>query len=112
VQDEFDTPEEGVRPEVEIHADGCYSVDGLMSIDAFAEKFGGSFDSASYKTVAGYVFSELGRIPKVGDSVFSGGYRLAVEAMDHLRIARLRVERIEKGVADLQKNRVRARGGS
>lgn len=98
VQDEYDTPEEGVLPEMEMHADGSYSVDGLMSIDAFAEKFGGSFDSANYKTIAGYVFSELGRIPKVGDSVCSGGYRLAVEAMDHLRIARLRVERIEKEI--------------
>jgi putative hemolysin len=112
VQDEFDTPEESVRPQVEMHADGSYSVDGLLSIDAFAEQFGGSFDSASYKTVAGYFFSELGRIPKVGDSVFSGRYRLAVEAMDHLRIARLRVERIEKGVADLQENSGRARRDS
>jgi putative hemolysin len=110
VQDEFDTLEEGVRSEVELQADGSSSVDGLMSIDAFAEQFGGSFDSASYKTIAGYVFSELGRVPQVGDSVSSGGYRLAVEAMDHLRIARLRVERIEKGVTDLQENRVRARG--
>jgi putative hemolysin len=112
VQDEFDTLEEGVRPVVEMRADGSYSVDGLMSIDAFAEKFGGSFDSASYKTIAGYVFSELGRIPKVGDSVSSGEYRLAVEAMDHLRIARLRVEQIEKLVPDLQENRVRTRGTS
>ncbi len=112
VQDEFDTPEEGVRPVVEMRADGSYSVDGLMSIDTFAEQFGGSFDSASYKTVAGYVFNELGRIPKVGDSVFSGRYRLAVEAMDHLRIARLQVEQIEKVVADLQENRVRTRGNS
>ncbi len=107
VQDEFDTPEEGVRSEVEIHADGSYSVDGLMSIDAFAEKFGGSFDSASYKTVAGYVFSELGRIPKVGDSISSGGYRLTVEAMDHLRIARLRVEQAAK---DLHEHMVSTEG--
>jgi putative hemolysin len=112
VQDEFDTAEEGVRPVVEMRAEGSYSVDGLMSIDAFAEQFGGSFHSASYKTVAGYVFSELGHIPKVGDSVSLRGYRLTVEAMDHLRIARLRVERIEKGVADLQENRARTRGDS
>jgi len=36
-------------------------------------------------------------------------YQLQVEAMDHFRIARLRVERIEKVVADLQENRVRTR---
>jgi len=110
VQDEFDTVEEGVRPEVETRADGSYSVDGLMTIDAFAERFGGLFDSAKYKTIAGYVFHELGRVPKVGDSVSSKEYRLEVEAMDHFRIARLRVGRIEKAVADLQENRLRITG--
>ena len=39
VQDEFDTLEEGVRSEVEMQADGSYSVDGLITVDAFAEKF-------------------------------------------------------------------------
>jgi putative hemolysin len=110
VQDEFDIPEEGVRSEVETQAYGSYSVDGLMTVDAFAEQFGGSFDSAHYKTIAGYVFNELGRIPKVSDSVYSGEYRLEVEAMDNLRIARLRVERIEKVIADLQEKRLRTRG--
>jgi putative hemolysin len=102
VQDEFDTLEEGVHPEVETRADGSYSVDGLMTVDTFAERFGGSFDSANYKTIAGYFFNELGRVPKVGDSVSLREYRLEVEAMDHLRIARLRVERIEKVITDLQ----------
>jgi len=110
VQDEFDIPEEGVRPEVMTRADGSYSVDGLMTVDAFAERFGGSFDSAHYKTIAGYVFNELGHVPKVGDSASSGKYRLEVEAMDHLRIARLQVERIEKVIANLQENKERTKG--
>ena len=101
VQDEFDTPEEGVRPEVEKRADGSYSVDGLITVDAFAGRFGGSFDNANYKTITGYVFDKLGRIPEVGDSVTSGEYRLEVETMDRFRIVRLRVEQIGKAVADL-----------
>jgi len=91
-------------------ADGSYSVAGLMTVDAFAERLGVTFDALHSATIAGYVFGELGHVPKVGDSISIGEYRLAVETMDHLRIARLRVERIEKVVADLQENRVRTRG--
>ena len=109
VQDEFDTLEEGVRSEVEVLANGSYSVDGLMTVDTFAERFGVTFGALHSTTIAGYVFGEVGRIPTVGDSISIGMYQLQVEAMDHFRIARLRVERIEKVVADLQENRVRTR---
>jgi putative hemolysin len=110
VQDEFDTLEEGVRSEVEMQADGSYSVDGLITVDAFAEKFAVSFGNAHYHTIAGYVFGQLGRVPKVGDSVYIGEYRLQVEAMDHLRIARLRVECVEQVALDLHENRVSTKG--
>jgi len=101
VQDEFDTLEEGVRSEVEKLADGSYSVDGLMMVDAFAERFGVTFGALHSATIAGYVFGELGRIPTVGDSISVGKYQLQVEVMDHFRIARLRVERIEHGNVDM-----------
>jgi CBS domain containing-hemolysin-like protein len=101
VQDEFDTLEEGVRSEVEKLADGSYSVDGLMMVDAFAERFGVKLDTLHSATIAGYVFGELGRIPTVGDSISVGKYQLQVEAMDHFRIARLRVERIEHDSVDM-----------
>ena len=39
-----------------------------------------------------------------------GEYRLEVEAIDHLRIARLRVERAEKVIAGWQGNSLRTRG--
>jgi putative hemolysin len=104
VQDEFDTLDEGVRSEVEKLADGSYSVDGLMMVDAFAERFGVKLDTLHYATIAGYVFGELGRIPTVGDSVSVGKYQLQVEAMDHFRIARLRVERIEHENVDMHEH--------
>jgi len=101
VQDEFDTLEEGVRSEVEKLADGSYSVDGLMMVDAFAERFGVKLDTLHSATIAGYVFGELGRIPTVGDSISVGKYQLQVKAMHHFRIARLRVERIEHDNVDM-----------
>jgi CBS domain containing-hemolysin-like protein len=96
VQDEFDTREEGSRPEVEVLSDGSSSVDGLMVLDDFSARFGVQFDETDYETIAGYVFGELGRTPGVGDDVPLGSYRLIVEEMDNLRIARLRVESISK----------------
>ena len=103
VQDEFDTLEEGVRSEVEVLANGSYSVDGLMTVDTFAERFGVTFGALHSVTIAGYVFGELGRIPTVGDSISLGKYQLQVEAMDHFRIARLRIERIEHDSVEMHK---------
>ena len=95
VQDEFDSPEAGVRHEVETLAAGAYSVDGLMPVSAFAERFGVSFGNIHSETIAGCALEMLGHIPKVGESFLLGAYRFRVESMDHLRIARLRVERVE-----------------
>ena len=99
VQDEFDIPEEGVRPDVEMLAEGVYSVDGRMSVSAFTERFGVEFGNVRSETVAGYALETLGRIPKVGESFLLEAYRFRVESMDHLRIARLRVEQIKHDAA-------------
>jgi hypothetical protein len=45
-----------------------------------------------------------GGVPKVGDSISVGKNQLQIEAMDHFRIARLRVERIEHDSVDLHED--------
>lgn len=48
-------------------------------------------DDGAYDTVAGFVISELGRLPEVGDEVpLPGGGTLRVERLDGRRIDRLR----------------------
>lgn len=94
VQDEFDTRAKDIHHEVEVLPDGSSSVDGLMKLGDFAERFGVAFEETDYETIAGYVFGLLGRGPKVGDAVAIGDYRLRVLEMDNLRIARLHVERV------------------
>jgi CBS domain containing-hemolysin-like protein len=91
VQDEFDTREQGVRSEVEILADGSSSVDGLMSLGAFCERFGAEIKQSHTRTLGGYVFERLGRLAQVGDTVLLEGYQLCVEEMDHRRIARVHI---------------------
>jgi CBS domain containing-hemolysin-like protein len=47
-------------------------------------------DDGPYETVAGYVMSELGRLPVVGDTVRIPTGQLRVERLDGRRIDRLR----------------------
>ena len=48
-------------------------------------------DDGPYETLAGLVMTELGRVPRIGDTVTTSGARLTVEAMEGRRVTRLRV---------------------
>lgn len=92
VQDEFDTREQGIRPEVEQLPNGTVSVDGLMTLSSFADHFDIKLPLSSAHTVGGYIFERLDRLPKVGDAIFLENYRLTVEELDSRRIARVHVQ--------------------
>jgi CBS domain containing-hemolysin-like protein len=71
--------------------DGSAVIDGLMSIEDVNTHFGLRLYDQYYNTIAGYVLGRLGRIGRVGDTVEVDGVRLVVEALDGLRIARVRL---------------------
>jgi CBS domain containing-hemolysin-like protein len=48
-------------------------------------------DSDAYNSVGGYVFGELGRLPKRGDSIVTNGYTIRVEAVRENRIEAVRI---------------------
>jgi CBS domain containing-hemolysin-like protein len=50
-------------------------------------------DSDAYNSVGGYVFGELGRLPKRGDSIVANGYTIRVEAVRENRIEAVRISR-------------------
>ena len=52
-------------------------------------------DSDTYNSVGGFVFGELGRLPKRGDSISVDGYTLRVEAVRENRIEAVRISRAE-----------------
>jgi CBS domain containing-hemolysin-like protein len=91
VQDEFDTREKDRHPAIEVLPDGSSSVDGMMAVSEFAARFGVDLGETDYETIGGYVFGTLGRAPQLGDEVSIGPYRVVVEDLDNLRIARVRV---------------------
>jgi CBS domain containing-hemolysin-like protein len=87
IRDEFDEETPGLAA----RQDGTYTIDGMMTIDEFNERFGQGIEEPAYDTIAGYVFGQLGRVAEVGDEVPIDGLLLRVEEMDGLRIASLRV---------------------
>ena len=50
-------------------------------------------DSEAYNSVGGLVFSDLGRLPKRGDTVNANGYELRVESVRENRIVAVRIRR-------------------
>jgi magnesium and cobalt exporter, CNNM family len=48
-------------------------------------------DTDAYNSIGGYVFSELGRLPKRGDRIVADGYELRVESVRENRIVAVRI---------------------
>jgi CBS domain containing-hemolysin-like protein len=50
-----------------------------------------SVDSDAYNSIGGYVFGELGRLPKRGDTITADGYTIRVEAVRENRVEAVRI---------------------
>jgi CBS domain containing-hemolysin-like protein len=48
-------------------------------------------DSDAYNSVGGFVFAQLGRLPRQGDTVKAGGYSIRVESVRDNRIEAVRI---------------------
>jgi CBS domain containing-hemolysin-like protein len=58
-------------------------------------------DTDAYNSVGGFVFAELGRLPKRGDQVAANGYSIRVESVRENRIEAVRIRR-RKAPAEAQ----------
>jgi CBS domain containing-hemolysin-like protein len=72
-------------------ADGSSEIDGLALVTDINEQFGLDIDEETVTTIGGYMLGRLGRRPKVGDVVEARGRKLRVEAVDGLRVSRVRI---------------------
>ncbi len=87
ISDEYD------EPETDNGHDSFSDVDGLMTLEEFAEKYGYLLSEGPYDTVAGYFMARQGRLPSVGDSVVVELSReMAEETIDKPDTAHLRLE--------------------
>jgi CBS domain containing-hemolysin-like protein len=88
IRDEQDEAE--VPPIVRDEAGG-FDADGRVTLDVLAREVG--FGRTDIETLGGHLMTRLGRIPEVGDTIESGGFRLTVVAMRGRRVTRVRGER-------------------
>jgi CBS domain containing-hemolysin-like protein len=91
IVDETDREE----PLVRSLAGGNLLVHGRMPTDQLEEMLDGEFADGDWDTVGGLIFTTLGHVPEVGESIETGGVRLRVERMQGRRITSVRVDHLE-----------------
>ena len=84
IYDEYD-PQDKARPA------GAPQLDGAMPISDFNSEHGENLDDTDYTTIGGYVFGQLGRLPRPGDRVQAGAHVLEVVEMEGRRVKALRL---------------------
>jgi CBS domain containing-hemolysin-like protein len=78
--------------EVRQLANGDWFVRGHVAVSDLAD-YGVDLpvDSDAYNSIGGFVFAELGRLPKRGDTISSNGYSIRVESVRDNRIEAVRI---------------------
>ena len=66
-------------------------LEGDLPLADFNAAHGAALDDADYNTLGGYLFGQLGRLPRVGDRIGVPPHLFEVAAMDGRRIAKVRV---------------------
>lgn len=89
IRDEYDVETEPVIEE----AAGTFLFSGKVSIDALAERLDVDIERQGFETVGGYLLSQLGRVPAVGETFEIAGLSFEVVEAERRRINRVRVRR-------------------
>jgi magnesium and cobalt exporter, CNNM family len=77
---------EGEEPEVVEREDGSLLIDGTMSAQDAFERLAIPPAEGGFHTIAGFVLSQLGHLPKVGEHFDYEGWRFEVVDLDGRRI--------------------------
>ncbi|MDQ6914518.1 MAG: hemolysin family protein [Actinomycetota bacterium] len=56
-------------------------------------------DSDAYNSIGGYVFNQLGRLPRRGDTISANGYSIRVESVRENRIEAVRIRERRRAIA-------------
>jgi len=102
IYDEYDPQE---RPPAA--AGGGPVLDGAMPITEFNSEYNGELSDTDYTTLGGYLFGQLGRLPKVGDRMAVGPFTFEILEMEGRRVKAIRLhqaklEETTKGVNSKQ----------
>ncbi|MCU1453751.1 MAG: hypothetical protein JWN46_1897 [Acidimicrobiales bacterium] len=96
IVDEYDVEDARVEP----MPGGDVRVSGSLSIDDANDLLDTELPEGEWDTVGGLMFSELGRLAAVGDTIDVPGARLRVDRVQGRRIMRVRVTKVEAVTED------------
>jgi len=92
IHDEFDVVEKPLTL-----ADGAVIFDAALNVRDLDTQYAIALpEDPAYATVGGFVLDQLGFIPKGGESFVFGDLRFTIAEMDGKRVARVKVERIQR----------------
>lgn len=89
IQDEYDTEE----PFVQYVGDDEYIFDARVDLDDLNRLMTVSLPTEDSDTLGGFIYTELGKVPVVGDQVSFDNLELTVESVAGRRIKKVRVQR-------------------
>jgi magnesium and cobalt exporter, CNNM family len=89
IYDEHD-PQDTAPP-----VEGVPQLDGTVPISEFNHEYEAALDHTDYTTIGGYVFGQLGRLPRPGDRVTAGSHTLEVVEMEGRRVKSLRLHGLQ-----------------
>jgi putative hemolysin len=88
IHDEFDVVERPI-----FLPDGGMIVDGAVNVRELDTQYGFAVpEDSSYETIGGFVLSQLGFIPRGGESFEANGFRFTVMEMERRRVSRVKIK--------------------
>lgn len=90
VQDEYDVNEEA---EYVQQGPNVYVVDASISLNDFNDLLEVEFSTEESDTLGGFVFTQLGHVPEIGETIEHGNLTLRVDSIDGRRIRKIHVTR-------------------
>jgi CBS domain containing-hemolysin-like protein len=94
IADEHDDADQEESGSIEVTVPGgerTWLVDGLLREDELAEETTFRLPEGPYETLAGFLMSELGHIPTVGESMVLNDWEFTVVEMDRHRVEQVRL---------------------
>ena len=95
INDEYD-----VATRSAIETDGVLELAGSLSLRDVRREYQLPIPDGDWRTIGGYAFARLGRVPRIGDRASYPGGELEIVAMDGRRVAAVRVHRTRDAERD------------
>lgn len=101
-----DIPEEGEsnEPDIFVREDKSYLISGDATVevlDGIFENYVTDFENIDYSTVAGFVLSNIKKIPQIGDKFEYEGYVIEIVDIDGKRVDKIMIKQKDSAPATL-----------